>query len=259
MPINRTAAAWTARQATSEFTSRDIKLPKSVTDRLRHLDLVEARKPTEIPANAIREAYYRLDDDQAIEQIALQHTTFHLRQGGHTQAVADAGVAVLVALREARSTLHPKLADLAAGYIAHIEKSVEIDTELDVLIRANRHDDARVVAEKDVVAAKLDALYLVRDLYLTGKGKDGIGDADYGVAQFNCGRWRDPVKVMYHVREAHSIYEAYYHGIKAGGQLWFPTAEQAQAEARPVYDKWYRQEQQRRSAQSGVGGVAAFG
>lgn len=226
---------FTAHRTCDGLTHRGIKLPKPVTEALDLLNHVEAAQPrNEVDREPIIAAYLNREAAERIEALSASQYAAGLRFTAWSQARDRAGRAVVEALRLHHDHLTAELAALAAPLISAIEHVAGLDDKnLSALVKANRHDDARVVAELPTTVAELDALYALR----RATTPPGYGYDHKGV---DCGQWRDPRPVRN--ASATSVPDYYLTGAMAGAELWFPTADEATTAARKV---WALEEKER--------------
>ena len=177
----------------------------------------------------------RVDQD-TINALLLQDLGVSRLQTEHNQARIEAALSVLRAIRAAHDNLYPQLKVLADKQIQHLEAVAALDTtDVMTLVRAGDHKGAQFVAEVDVVAAELDAIYSLRDGYVVRGGSDAMR-----VGSVDASRWRDPERPG----RGNSIAEQFLNGLHRGNTLWFPTPAEAVATAQPVYDKLQRKAEQ---------------
>ncbi|MEU4432505.1 hypothetical protein AB0F65_17620 [Nocardia rhamnosiphila] len=231
---------FTAHKVCSALTHRGIKLPKQVAGALDLLNYVESVQPrNEVDPEPITAAYLNREPADKIEVLSATIYAAGLRFSAWSQARDRAGRGVLEALRFNHEQLTTDLATLAAPLITAIEHAADLDTRnLDALVMAGRHDDARVMAELPATIAELNALYELRRA-TTPPG------FRYDHKTVDCGQWEDPRPV----RNVHasSVPDYYLNGTISGGKLWFPTVDEAATAARTI---WTTDEQQRQAVES---------
>jgi hypothetical protein len=136
---------------------------------------------------------------------------------------------VLRAVRESHDTLFPQLKDLADKEIQHLDAVAALDTrDMMALVRRGDHHGAQLVAEVDTVAAELEALYELRDGYITPGGYEAMR-----LGHVDASRWRNPERPG----RGDTPAESFLDGLASRNRLWFPTAAEAVEEARPFYEK----------------------
>ncbi|SIA00067.1 Uncharacterised protein [Mycobacteroides abscessus subsp. abscessus] len=228
---HRPDAKYKARNAVKQFTSRGIELDASITAAVAELDRIEAEVPRQAEPNTIRDAIVNGADSDAINALVLAELGFTRLRSAYMQAVQVAGGRALKAFHIERDNLHAALKVLAEHAITHLEKVAALDgATLEELVRAGRHDDAQALAEVEVVGTELAALYTIRDDYLTPGGLRAarVGDVD-------CTQWRDPQIAGRYARVDRSVAANFVAVLRNGGELWFPTAEEAVEAAGPIH------------------------
>lgn len=249
----RDGAPYRARTALAALDQRDITLPAGVLDAVANLDRIEAELPPEPAVTAMHDAVLAGADRDQLDALVLDELGSHRIRTAYAQATLTAAVRVLGAIMDSRDDLHAQLAELADKTITTLTKVADIgEVSLDVLIRAGRHDDARLVAERDIAGPELHALYEFRDLFLTPGGP-----AAMRLGPVDASQWRDPEAVD-HKLHGDTVTARYLAGLRGGGQLWYPTVEKAVQAAQPLYDKLTRDAEQAAARQRQVGGFAAF-
>jgi hypothetical protein len=148
----------------------------------------------------------------------------------HRQALLDAAVAVLAAIRaDEDGHIFDQLKQLADKQIEHLEAVALLPTtDVMQLVRDGNHKGAQLVAESDTAATELEMLYGLRDDFLSGGlDKMRLGHVD-------CSRWRDPDKPGRGATPAERCVDGL---IEQENELWFPTRDQALNAARPIFEK----------------------
>lgn len=255
MTWNRHAAApYRARRIIAELTDRGITLPKPVAAAVAELDRVEAEQIGEPEHHAVRDAILAGASRAELNVLLLDQLGAQHLRGSYEQAKVVAAGNVLQAVLVARDELHPQLAELAGAAIATLEKvaTIPADTSLDALVRSGRHEQARAYADRELVAAELAKLYEIRDHWLTPGGPDGGR-----VEPVDATQWADP-RVVTNRLHGTTVAEVYVAGLRAGGTLWFPTAEEAVEAASPIYEAWKAGAERAAAAQRGVGSTVAW-
>jgi hypothetical protein len=251
---SRDGAPYRVRDVLKQFGDRNIEVPDSVTTAVEVLDRVEAAAPVEPPHDAIRKAILAGADDDAINALLLQDLGHTRLRGEHGQARIDAAGRVLGAILRSRDDLHPQLRELAVAAIATLTTVAELGgASLDTLVRERRVKDAQALAEVDIAAVELDALYNLRDRFLTPGGGQALT-----VGHVNASRWRDPIAAGHYVSGS-TLAEHFASGLRAGIELWYPTPEEAVEVAQPMYAKLQRKAEEIAAKQRSVGGLVAFG
>jgi|SRR5690625_4178326 len=218
--IRRVVDARTARETIRELTDRKVKLDAVVLDKVAALDALDALHPEEPRADAVDVAYAAGDPDGA-HTAALQQLTYEARRQAWHRAQKAASAAVLESVITHRDTIHEQLRTHADKLIARLEAAAAVeDIGLDRLLRDGREQDAKTVADAPWCESELKRLYALRDMRLRRPRET------YGTRLVDTGMWRDPRTV----RGTTTLLA----GLRAGGELWFPTIEDAAAAASPI-------------------------
>jgi len=230
MSIKHQTIHLTARQRVEDI-ARYMTVPGEITDAIKHLDAVEAMQPEPVTTTDLADAY-AARDTKRINALAVALATEQQRRAAWTEARARAGKAVMSAVTRNGDAIIAELADHAAPLNEQITAAAKVEThDVAVLLRAGRKEDADLVARLDLLAGDLTTLYSLRDHITAG--------ADYGVGGIGCGVWRDPRPVTQAQAGRTTLPGTpagrYVQGIRAGGQLWFPTPAEALAAAQRIY------------------------
>lgn len=246
-----------AHDAIGEFADRAITIPNAVTAAVELLDRIVAARPSPPDPQTVRDLILDEAKPAAIDKALLNQVAAQHHRNAWAQAVEVADRRVLAAILDHREHLHAALREQAETIIDRILRCAPITEPLAELIRQGRRDDADSVALLDGDAVELSNLYRVRDQYLT-PGRDATERrAAYDVGGYRCDVWRDPDRVEHVPRQA-TVSGGYLEGIRAGGQLWFPTVEEAREAAQPLFAAWQAEQQAARAAQSGAGSPVAW-
>ncbi|MGE3842415.1 MAG: hypothetical protein AB7I50_12590 [Vicinamibacterales bacterium] len=225
-----------ARNAVNQLTARGIELPDSVAAAVAVLDRVQAAAPAPPKTTAVREAILAGADDSEIDRLLLADLAHTRLRSEHTQAVVIAAERVLAAVMAERDNLHAALKVLAEHAIEQLDRVASFDgASLEELVRAGRHDDAKALAEVEVVGAELKALYEIRDTYLTPGGPEARQ-----AGHFDCSEFVDCRVGYRHHSIDRSVAGNYVYALRQGAELHYPTAEEALAAAAPIYAAWER-------------------
>lgn len=227
---NRDRAA--ARHALRDLEAVGVKLPKAVSAAVTVLDRIEAAPPTAPDPNAVATAILADEPVDVITALVAEHLAHDHHRQQHRYALDTAGARVLGAILAEAGGIHQQLAAQADELIARIEAAAKINADVATLVRAGRTADAQVVATADADVAALQQLYSVRNTYLGSA--TNVGGVEGGV-------WRDPDHAERHYHQAPTVFGSWAAIIRAGGELWFPTAEEAQAVAEPIAAERQRQ------------------
>jgi hypothetical protein len=249
----RDNAEYKLRDGLAGFNARNVKLPTAVTDAVAHWQAIKNRTPEGQPATAIRDAVMANADDDEIDRLLLRDLGSTRLRSAFAQAAVSAAVAALGAIRDARAEIHAQLSTLADKSIADLGAVAALgDCTLDGLVRSGKTAEARLFADRAVIGSELHALFGLRDGYLYPGGLKAAR-----VGHIDCTVWRDPTAVE--GTTGSSVVDRYLSGLRAGGQLWFPDAEQAVAAAQPLFDAWQRQAEVEAAERRSQGSYVGFG
>ena len=244
--------AYQLTRALEQLEARNITISDNVTIAAKVFDKVVASTPEEPPVTALRDAVLAGADPTAVGAALLYQMGANQLSSAWQQAATEAAYRALAVIMDERETLHAQLKAQADELIEKLGRLATIDVPLDTLIREGKTDDARLLADKELISGELHALYELRDVALipgtVRSARAGHVDAT---------RWRNPDVVENHLSGS-SITEIYLSGLRAGGRLWFPTKEQALDAAQPLYSMWQEEEQKRRQRDAALGGYATF-
>lgn len=212
-----------ARKLCSDLTAVGVDLPEEVTAALAHLDKVGTLEPKPIDTTAVADVYATGDAKKAAAA-ALDLTTYTARRAGWEEGRILAGINVLHTIRSHGDHIVQALAEKAAPLIDTVTAGALIDThDLSALIRDGRNHEAELAARHDLHTGDLAHLYTLRARVTKG--------AEYSVNGWDCGTWRDPRPVRDALAGRATAVtgpaELYTRGVKAGGELWFPTPAEA--------------------------------
>lgn len=187
----------------------------------------QARKPTITDSQALTTAWLDGEDTQSVA-VAVLTSEIQMKAWNHAlQTLARRLLSTITADGDA---IVAALAKKADTLIEHMTRAAALKTtDTTALIRAGNQAGAELAANIDIYAGELHRLYELRDEVCSG--------ADFGHNRVNCGHWKDPrpVDTAMRTRATPPTTAGFFTlGIKAGGQLWFPTPGQAQTEARRI-------------------------
>jgi hypothetical protein len=249
----REQAEYRLKDALAGFDARGVKLPDAVTAAVEHWRAVKNRAPADQPATAIRQAIVAGADDDEIDRLLLRDLGSTRLRSAFAQAAIDAANRALAAIIDARADLHAQLSKLADKAIADLAAVAALgDTSLDTLVRSGKTAEAKLFADRAVTGTELHAVFKLRDDYLL---PGGIKAARVG--HIDATQWRDPTAVD--GTTGATVVDRYLSGLRAGGTLWYPTAEEAVAAAQPMFDEWQRQAEAEAAERRSQGSYVGFG
>lgn len=240
-----------ARAALKDLAAHGVDWPGRVTAAVATLDRVEATPPTAPDHNAVARLIIDDADPDTIAAAVAEHVgaIHHAQQ--HRLAVDMAGQRVLAAILAERDDIHAQLKALADGLIAQITAAAAVSGTLPDLIRQGNTNEAKVLADAEPAAETLRQLYDLRNTLLVPAGlSTSVNGIEGGV-------WEDPGLADRHYHQAPSLFQSWAAIIRAGGVLWFPTAEQAHEVAAAIAAR--RAEEARAAAAGQRVGLVAFG
>ena len=250
----RNNAVYRTADVRRKLADRGIGLPEEAAAAAANLDRIRATRPVQPEPNAVRDAILNDAEPAEIDRLLLAELGAARRLAAHNQAEIDAATRTLRQIRDGHNEIYPQLKQRADEAIAHIDAVAGLDgASLDALVRDGRHDDAKLLVNVTAAAAELQVLYELYAGYLADGGYQGM--APEGV---NCSRWRDPRPVERHHRGDESVAEVFVHGVRCGGQLWYPTQAEAIAAAAPIAAEVRKAAAAVAETRSTQGGIAAF-
>ncbi|WP_139818531.1 hypothetical protein [Mycobacterium celatum] len=225
----RENALYNVHPVLKQLADRNIDLPDTVTAAAATLARIENSRPAEPPTDAIRRAILDAADQDTLDRLVLAELGHSRLAAEHRQAILDAAVAVMSAIRAEHDTIFAQLAALAHKQIEHLEAVAQLPTtDVMQLVRDGNHKGAQLVAGTDAAATELEVLYDLRDDFLSGGfDKMTLGHVD-------CSRWRDPDKPGRGATPAERCLDGL---IEQENELWFPTRDQALDAARPIFER----------------------
>jgi hypothetical protein len=244
--------AFQLKRTLEQFEARNITISDTITAAAELFQRVSTGAPAEPPVTAVRDAVLAGAEPEVIGAALLHQLGAHQLTAAWAQAATEAAHRALSAILAERADLHAQLKIQADEAIEKLGRLATIDVGLDTLIREGRTDDARLLADRDVIAGDLFALYELRDLALM---PGTVRNARAG--HIDATRWRNP-DVVQHRISGSSAADGYISGIRGGGILWFPAAEEALEAAQPLYSMWLEAEEARRQRDASLGGYATF-
>lgn len=229
----RDGAQSRADNAVNRLTTRNIGLPAAVAEAVATLTRVRDARPAQPNPFTLRDLILAGANQSEIDAEVLARLGHAQHIAAWNEAVISAAVAVGRALWAAHDELCSELQQRAEVQIKHLETVAALDGEtLATLLVDGRHSDAELLATVDVAATELDALYETYHHYVVEGGHQAML-----VDGVDCTRWRDPRPVDHHGHStAHTptITGAFLGGLRAGGELWFPTQTEALAATEPI-------------------------
>lgn len=242
---DRNGAHRAAHAAITDFTALGITLPRQATTAHAALTAHETRAPQ--PTISVRDLYVNNATDKSINEALAYNATHNDRRNAWTQARADLGIATIRALINNADELHPQLASLAKPIIENITAAAQLNDGLTALVRDGRTKDAELLAHAEHHTTQLEHLYALYADYCTPP------DIETEFGGYTATHWSNPRTVHGHDK-GDTQWEAWRAGIRAGGQLWYPTWQQAADTANAALTQWRRENPR----QPAVGGITAF-
>ncbi|WP_396912483.1 hypothetical protein [Mycolicibacterium sp.] len=231
--INRESAHTNAHNAITEFGKLNVELPTAVNQAHDALIALETRRPQQPDANAVRELYATAATDKAINEALNASTNHQARHNAWIQARADLGIAVMQQMLSHSNEIHAALAAIATPIIEDITAAAKIDEPLNALVSAGRHNEATLTANAEINVAQLQHLYDLRDRYLTPPS------AATSAGHYDGSVWANP-SVVHGKARGETTAATWRAGIRAGGQLAFPTHTQALNTATKAWSDYKR-------------------
>lgn len=214
-------SAFNASEAVRVFDHLAIELSQEAQQWVQRLNDLRGNKPQ--PAAHDHVALLIADNAKpaAIDAAIAAHVGEAHRTQQHARAENVLGGRVLTAILDDRDRLHRELADRADTLIDKLHRAADITDNITDLVRAQRTDDAALVATIEPDAEQLRQLYYVRDTYLTPP------TAQWSTGWWSCQHWAAPWSVEHPGAHDDTLWGTWRATIRAGGTLWFPTWEQA--------------------------------
>lgn len=218
--IRRQLAPDSARKIAADLTRHGVAVPSDAADVLARLDALDAARPAAPEWDDLIDAF--VTGAKNTTELSTARIIATDLTNAHAEARIRVAQRALQAFTANGDALTLDLRKVAEPLIAKVTDAARLDSlEVADLIRSGRTADADAAAHYEMHAADLAALYALRDRVTRG--------ADY----MGCGLWKDPRPVTA-ANELHTTpktpAEAYRRGIRAGGELWFPTPAEAQTE-----------------------------
>jgi len=234
--------------------TRNVSLPAPAVEAVQLWKRITETTPEPQRHGALRDAILAGADEAVIAGTLLQEIAGTRLTGAWQQAANKAAADALAVVMEHRDEVHAELAALAADCITRLRAVADLGaSSLDTLVREGRHDQAKLFASRQEVAAELNELYRIRDTYLVPGGGRALK-----IDVYDCSRWQNPLEINNHVRGS-TLADQFISGLTAGGHLYYPTAEVAIAGAQKLWDDYAAEETQRRKEQFGVGSTVFMG
>lgn len=244
---NRDGAHTGAHQIIADLTDLGLTIPAPIAVALAALIKHQDRQPQPVDHGHVRKLYADGAPDKTITEALAYAVAYNDRRNAWTQARADLGVAVHRAILNHADDIHPQLADLADRHIDHLTRAAHLDEPLVGLVRDGRTDDAQLLATADVAATHLAKLYDINIGHLTPPG------TELTVGHYTATQWQDPETVR-GKDKGETLWAAWRAGIRAGGQLWYPTWDQALNTATRAWDRYKKLHPREKVS----GGIVAF-
>lgn len=213
-----------ARDLVNSLRQADLKPPKRALDALQRADKLAENRP---PAGGARIADILLNDGHAAALSAAQERAVADKlEYAYEEAGEVLGKQTVAAIRADADRITAELRPRAVERITKLETLAAETRNLNQLVRAGETELAQTLAEVDVTAAELNELYALRNKMYGRKQKWG-GEGTV----FESSTWMN-----YHVVDGNLSFsmtpsERYLAGLRAGGELWYPTPEESKENA----------------------------
>jgi hypothetical protein len=213
--------AYEANTAVSALAQFNITLPDDAQRWLTRL--TELREnPVEQPAhNTVALLIADNAKPADIDRATAAHVGAQHRINQHQQAQAICGQRIIAAILADRDRLNTELATQAHELIDKLHAAATIDESVAELTKQRRTEDAELLVWVDTDVEQLRRMYFVRNEYLTPPG------AQWTTGWWDCSEWQAPWLIKNPATTDSSMWSQYRASIRAGGQLWYPTWEQA--------------------------------
>ena len=245
-------SAYRLRAILAALNDRNITLPDPVNVAVQRHQAVVSNTPAPQPLSALRDAIIDGAGPEELGGILLADLGSARLLAAHNEALTHTAHTALEQLLIHRDPVHAQLAQRANELIAKLHATAVIDVPINTLIREGRHEDAKLVADVDHSAAELNALFDLRDHHLVPGGFRTLT-----VGHINCARWRNAPDIDGYLRGG--ITDGFLSGLRAGGDLWYPTAEEAIAAAQTYWDDYVVVETERKKELFGTGSTVSWG
>lgn len=226
MAIPLDLAGYEALSAARAFDQFGIDLPDDAQRWVQRLQDLRENPPQQAPHNhvatLIADAAKASEIDKAIAYQAGQ--AHRIQQHAFSQNIV--GARALESILADRDRLHDEIAITADEAIDRLHQAAALTENITDLTRQRRTDEAHLLACAASDAEDLRAAYYLRDHYLTPTG------AKWETGWWSCAQVRNPWDVKHPNPEDSTQWAIWRATIRSGGQLWFPTWEQATAESR---------------------------
>lgn len=190
---------------------------------LQRLNELKANPPQPLPHNAVAELVADAAKPAVIDAAVAAHVGQNHRIIQHDVALNISGRRVLDALLADRDRIHATLAVIANEVIDRLHRAAAVDESITELAKQRRNDEATVLACIDSDAETLRRLFVIRDEYLTPASEK------WSTGWWSCATYSNPWDVKNPSPREETVWELFRAEIRAGGQLWFPTIEEARA------------------------------
>lgn len=201
----------------------EIVLPAEAAGWFAKLTELRETRPSAPAHDAVARLLADSAKPAAVDKALAAHLAAQHLANQHRLAEAIVGQRVLDAILADRGDLHRQLAEIATGHIVQLHKAAAVDDSIADLTRQGRTDDARLVATVEGDVERLRQAFHVRDSYLTPQP----GPQRWSTGRWNCSAFRNPWEIQHPAMETEGLWGVWRANIKAGGQMWFPTVEEA--------------------------------
>jgi hypothetical protein len=216
-----------AKYFAQQIAQFNVEPPEDAARWLARLTELEASRPEAPAPNALAELIADGADPADIDTAVAAYVGIKHRVAQHGEAERICGQRAMAAVRANRDTLHKQLAAIAEQLIDRLHAAAEITEPIAQLARERRTEDAALVAHADSDAEQLLALYRLRNQFATPTG------AQWSTGLWSCENFSNPWDLPRDTSGDGSLWGVWRAGIRAGGQLWFPSVEEARAASEP--------------------------
>lgn len=218
--ISVKTASSKARNLYKELESRHLEIPDEVHEAIDAIASIEKLKPGATHDDLVM-AY--LDRNvKKINDTATRLASLDQSAKAWGEAAITVGVGAMDTMLRHGPAFIEQLRPQAEEAIEKVTAGAKLPADPAQLLREGRNADAEIASFHEINASDLRSLYSLRDK-LGRKARWGT------TTHFDCTVWRDPkpVKNVINAVAAANAGEFFRRGLKAGGELWWPTPSQA--------------------------------